>query len=168
MWVGKSFINLFSPDPKKMNQLYDSQPESSKFQSDLLPFKMETLTSASGCILGKAFLDLKDDWYSVPIYRYYIKLLRFEWKGHLWVDEFNALTNGLADTPRVVLGYSSQYLQLSGKQDTFYCIDDSLLIRYSEWECIANVTESFVAISYADCIVNPPGIILLAKTIFSN
>ena len=117
MWVGKSFINLFSPDPKKMNQLYDSQPESSKFQSDLLPFKMETLTSASGCILGKAFLDLKDDWYSVPIYRYYIKLLRFEWKGHLWVDEFNALTNGLADTPRVVLGYSSQYLQLPGKQD---------------------------------------------------
>ena len=121
-------------------------------------FKMETLSTAlslirKGCYM--ASLDLKDAYYSVPIHKDYKKLLRFEWKGHLF--EFNALPNGLAAAPRLftrLLKPVFATLREAGHISTVF-LDDSLLIGYSEWECIMNVRESLCAISSAGFIVHP-------------
>ena len=58
---------------------------------------METLNTAlkligEGCFM--ASIDLKDTYYSVPIYEEHKTLLQFKWKGQVF--EFSALPNGLA------------------------------------------------------------------------
>ena len=62
---------------------------------------METLNTAlsligEGCFM--ASIDLKDTYYSVPIYEEHKTLLQFKWKGQVF--EFSALPNGLALAPR--------------------------------------------------------------------
>ena len=75
-----------------------------------------------------AVLDLKDDYYSVPINLQHRKFLRFEFKGTLY--EFTCLPNGLSSAPRVFTKLMKPVLavlRFKGYRIVRY-IDDILLI----------------------------------------
>ena len=64
-------------------------------------FKMDSIQSVTSMITQNcwmALVDLKDAYYSVPIYTAYQKYLRFQFLGQLY--QFTAFPNGLASSPR--------------------------------------------------------------------
>lgn len=105
-------------------------------------FKMETIRSTlclvkQGCWM--ASIDLKDAYYSVPIYSTDRKFLKFMWKDQCF--QYTCLPNGLSSAPRVftkLLKPVFSTLRKQGFQNVPY-IDDILLLGDSDEHCAQNV-----------------------------
>ena len=121
-------------------------------------FKMDTLQTAlklvtKGCYM--ASIDLKDAYYSVPIFEDHKKFLRFLWLGQLW--EYNCLPNGLALAPRKFTKLLKPvFATLRGKghvSSSF--LDDSLLVAEDENSCKKNVVETVQLFRSLGFIIHP-------------
>ena len=128
-------------------------------------FKMETLASALQLIKPNCYLavlDLKDAYYSVPIFKEHRKFLRFQFAGSLY--EFTCLPNGLSSAPRVftkLLKPPFAVLRKKGILLVVY-IDDIILIADSKEalelalaETITMVTDLGFTINYAKSSLVP-------------
>ena len=102
-------------------------------------FKMQSLQSAvdlmsPDCWMGS--IDLRDAYYSVPVWSEHRKYLRFRWHGQLF--QFTCLPNGLACAPRIftkVLTPVFAHLRASEGVVGFPYIDDSFVLADSVEEC---------------------------------
>ena len=121
-------------------------------------FKMETLASALQLIKPNCYmvvLDLKDAYYSVPIFSAHRKFLRFQFEGTLY--EFTCLPNGLSSAPRVFTKLMKPLFSfLRGKEILLVgYIDDIIIIADSKEalevaldETIAMITNLGFTINY--------------------
>ena len=119
---------------------------------------METLASALQLIKPNCYmvvLDLKDAYYSVPIFSEHRKFLRFQFEGSLY--EFTCLPNGLSSAPRVFTKLMKPlFAFLRGKGILLVgYIDDIILIADSKEalelaleETIAMITNLGFTINY--------------------
>ena len=108
-------------------------------------FKMDTLATALTLITKDCFmasLDLKDAYYSVPIFDEHRKWLRFQWKGRLF--EYNALPNRLASAPRLFTKLMKPvYAPLGAKGHVSSAfLDGSLLVGITRDRCLQNVLDT--------------------------
>ena len=115
-------------------------------------FKMDNIWSAirlmkPGCYM--ASVDLKDAYYSVPIFKDHQKFLKFKWKGILY--QFVCFPNGLALCPR-------KFTKLLKHISVAY-IDDSWLTADNFAQCTKNVIDT---ISLLDKI----GLLFTLKSLF--
>ena len=105
-------------------------------------FKMETLQQAIHMVKPGAYLasiDIKDAFYSVPIYEGHKKYLKFMWQGNAF--QFRAMPNGYVDAMRVftkLLKPAFSTLRDLGHESVIY-VDDSLLQGDTAKECLDNV-----------------------------
>lgn len=121
-------------------------------------FKMDTLQSAlrlitKGCFM--ASIDLKDAYYSVPVWQNHRKLLRFSWKGQLW--QFNCLPNGISMAPRKftkLLKPAFASLRETGHISSSF-LDDSLLVAGNESDCMRNVSDTVTLFRSLGFVVHP-------------
>ena len=121
-------------------------------------FKMESIFNAiqlmkPGCYM--ASVDLKDAYYSVPIYTKHQKYLKFSWNGILY--KFTCFPNGLALAPRKFTKllkpvYSS--LRQKGHISSPY-IDDSILMGDNFSECAANVIDTVQTLDNLNFVPHP-------------
>ena len=108
-------------------------------------FKMDTLQSAIRLMTPKCYMasvDLRDEYYSVPIHNDDQKYLRFCWKGRLF--QFTCLPNGLACAPRLftkILKPAYAMLRQRGHLNVGY-IDDSYLQGENREDCQANISDT--------------------------
>lgn len=108
-------------------------------------FKMDSLASAlklmhKNCYM--ASVDLKDAYYSVPVYNCFRKFLRFRWKNELF--QFTCLPMGITSAPRVftkLLKPLFAYLRKQGVDCMGY-IDDSFLLANSYEDCLSAVQQT--------------------------
>ena len=120
--------------------------------------KMDTLATALALVNNNCYmvsLDLKDAYYSVPVRKEHRKLLRFEWKGHVF--EYNVLPNGLALAPRLFTKLMKPvfaFLRLKGHTSTVF-LDDSLLIGMTKRQCQENVMDTLETLCKLGFIVHP-------------
>ena len=124
---------------------------------------METLNTAlkligEGCFM--ASIDLKDTYYSVPIYEEHKTLLQFKWKGQVF--EFNALPNGLALAPRQftkLLKPIFASLRKKSHISTSF-LDDSLLTGQTELDCTSNIRDTLLLFRKMGFVIQPTKSIL--------
>ena len=121
-------------------------------------FKMDTLASALQLIKRNCYMavvDLKDAYYSVPIFSEHRKFLRFNFEDTLY--EFTCLPNGLSSAPRVFTKLMKPlFVVLRGKGVLLVAyIDDIILIANSKEalelalaETITMVTDLGFTINY--------------------
>ena len=86
-----------------------------------------------------ASIDLKDAYYSVPIWEAHRKFLRFGWEGQLW--QFDCKPNSLALAPRKftkLLKLVFATLRERGHLSTAI-LDDTLLSVETEMSCAKNI-----------------------------
>lgn len=111
-------------------------------ECDTYHFKMESMKHVvnmitPGCYL--ASLDIRDAFYSVPIFDKHKRFLKFSWKGIVY--QFEVMPNGYVDAMRVftkVLKPVFAYLRERGHSSVIY-VDDSLLKGDSYQECLENI-----------------------------
>lgn len=122
-------------------------------------FKMETLQAAALKLVTQdcfmASIDLKDAYYSVPIFEGHKKFLRFEWDGKMW--QFNCMPNGLALAPRKftkLLKPVFATLREKGHLSTVF-LDDSLLLAETRLACMQNVIDTVQLLRSVGFIVHP-------------
>ena len=102
-------------------------------------FKMDHLEVALDMIEEGMFMssiDLKDAYYSVPIWQCHKKYLSFQWEGSIF--QFQVLPFGLSSAPRVftkLLKPVFAQMREEGFSVLGY-IDDSLILAYSFEECV--------------------------------
>lgn len=107
-----------------------------------------------------ASIDLKDTYYSVPIYEEHKTLLQFKWKGQVF--EFSALPNGLALASRQftkLLKPIFASLRKKGHISTSF-LDDSLLTGQTEWDCISNIRDTLLLFRKMGFVIHPTKSIL--------
>ena len=103
---------------------------------------MESITSVISLISKDMYLtsiDIKDAFYSVPIFPDHRKYLKFLHKGMPY--QFDVLPNGYVDAMRVftkLLKPVFSHLREQGWLSVIY-VDDSLLLGHDYDECLANV-----------------------------
>ena len=101
-------------------------------------FKMENIRMDLNCISVGDFmisLDLKDAYFSIPIFRSHRKYLRFKWDAKRY--EFSCLPSGYSQAPRVftkIFKPVMAYSRFLGFRVVVF-IDDLLLIASSSEEC---------------------------------
>ena len=121
-------------------------------------FKMETLMTALTLITKDCFMasiDLKDAYYSVPIFSEHKKFLRFFWRGNLF--EFNVLPNGLSPGPRwftKLMKPVFALLRKDGHTSTSF-LDDSLLVADTKDNCMKNVEDTAGLLTKLGFIIHP-------------
>ena len=111
-------------------------------ECDTYHFKMESMKQVAnmitpGCYL--ASLDIRDAFYSVPIFYKHKRFLKFSWEGIIY--QFEVMPNGYVDAMRVftkVLKPVFAYLRERGHSSVIY-VDDSLLKGDSYQECLENI-----------------------------
>ena len=143
----KGVISLCTQEPGQFVSLVFTHPKKDgnhrmildlkKLNKSILyrPFKMDTLQSAlqlvtQGC--NMASIDLKDVFFSIPIFPEHKKIPRFVWKKQLW--QFDAMPNGLELAARKftkVMKPVFATLRRKGHISTAF-IDDSLLVAKSK------------------------------------
>lgn len=85
-------------------------------------------------------LDLKDAYFSIPIFKPHRKFLRFKWSDQ--TNEFTCLPFGYSLAPRVftkVLKPVISYLRTNGYKVVIF-LDDILLIGSSVKECLSQLS----------------------------
>ena len=103
-------------------------------------FKMENINTALHTIAPGDYLvslDLKDAYFSIPIFKPHRKFLRFKWSDQTY--EFTCLPFGYSLAPRVftkVLKPVISYLRANGYRVIIF-LDDILLIGSSMEECLS-------------------------------
>ena len=108
-------------------------------------FKMESIHTCTqlmrpGCYM--ASIDLKDAYYSIPIYKEHQKYLKFLWRDNMY--QFTCLAQGLSSAPRLFTKLLKPvYSKLRGLGHiSIGYIDDSFLMGYSHNECELNVNDT--------------------------
>ena len=120
-------------------------------------FKMETLQQVIHMVKPGAYLasiDIKDAFYSVPIYEGHKKYLKFMWQGNAF--QFRAMPNGYVDAMRVftkLLKPVFSTLREMGFESVIY-VDDSLLQGDTAMECQENVLATLDALQMLGFIVH--------------
>ena len=120
-------------------------------------FKMETLQQVLHMVKPGAYLasiDIKDAFYSVPIYEGHKKYLKFMWQGNPF--QFRAMPNGYVDAMRVftkLLKPIFSTLRELGYESVIY-VDDSLLQGDTARECLDNVLATLDALQQLGFIVH--------------
>lgn len=106
-------------------------------------FKMENINTALHTIAPGDYLvslDLKDAYFSIPIFKPHRKFLRFKWSDQTY--EFTCLPFGYSLAPRVftkVLKPVISYLRANGYKVVIF-LDDILLIGSSVEECLSQLS----------------------------
>ena len=121
-------------------------------------FKMQTLKSILCLIRPKAFmskLDIKDAYYSVPIHKNSVKLLKFEHKGQLF--QFIALPNGYTEGPRKFTKLMKPPLAVLRKQAVSLAdyIDDLFTIGKTYSICSSNVDKIIELLDSLGFVIHP-------------
>ena len=101
-----------------------------------------------------ASIDIKDAFYSVPIYKGHKKYLKFMWQGVPY--QFRAMPNGYVDAMRVftkLLKPVFSTLREMGYESVIY-VDDSLLQGDTAEECHDNVLETVNALQMLGFIIH--------------
>ena len=130
-------------------------------------FKMDSLSTALSLISKNCFMasiDLKDAYYSVPIFSEHKKYLRFTWINNLF--EFNVLPNGLSPGPRwftKLLKPVFALLRKDGHISTSF-LDDSLLVGATKDRCMDNVLDTIALFWKLGFIVHPTKSVLEPAT----
>ena len=121
-------------------------------------FKMHSLQTArdlmrKDCWLGS--VDLKDAYYSVPVFQGHRKFLRFRWAGQLF--QFKVLPNGLACAPRFftkILIPPFAKLREKGVE-SFPYIDDSFVVADSFDKCKLGLKQLEQLLTKLGFVVHP-------------
>lgn len=120
-------------------------------------FKMEDHRVASKLIPKDGYLatiDLKEAYFSVPIYKAHKKYLRFVFNNTVY--EFNAVPYGLSAAPRIFTKIMKEvigYLRQRGYKSVIY-LDDILCIGDTFSECHTNVTKTLELLKCLGFVVN--------------
>ena len=102
-------------------------------------FKMENITAVKHLLVRDDWLvtiDLKDAYFTVPIYQAHRKYLRFCWKGV--IHQFTCMPFGLCSAPRTftkILKPVASSLRERGIRCVFY-LDDILIMGASAQDCL--------------------------------
>ena len=140
---GEYISNLFLV-PKKtgdMRPVINLKPLNSFIQD--IHFKMENIQMALDFIAQGDYMvttDLKDAYFSVPIFGEHRKYLRFIWRNKRY--EFACLPFGYSLAPRVftkVLKPVIAHLRLNGLKIVIF-LDDILLVSTSVQECLSQLS----------------------------
>ena len=105
-------------------------------------FKMESLKNAISMIKPGSYMctiDIKDAFYTVPIYNPHKRYLKFMWKGQAY--RFEVMPNGYKDAMRVftkLLKPIMAKLREEGHKSTIY-VDDGFLCGDDDDECWDNI-----------------------------
>ena len=119
---------------------------------------MDTLQKALILMFPNCYMasvDLKDAYYSVPIWKAHRKFLRFEWEGQLW--QFDCMPNGLALAPRnftKLLKPVFATLRERGHLSTAF-LNDSFLVAEAEMSCAQNIHDTVKLLQSLGFIVHP-------------
>ena len=131
-----SNIFLVSKKTGDMRPVINLKPLNQYIQN--IHFKMENIQMALNLISPEDFmvsLDLKDAYFSIPIFSLHRKYLRFIWKNQRY--EFTCLPFGYSLAPRVftkVFKPIVSHLRLHGLRIIIF-LDDILLVASSKQEC---------------------------------
>ena len=121
-------------------------------------FKMETLDTVLQIMKPGAFagsLDLKDAYYSVPIYADHTKDLKFSFNKKLY--KFVALPNGLKSGPRVflkIMRVAMSEMRWCGYESATY-LDDVYLQANTRVDCQNNVRETAECLMSLGFVIHP-------------
>ena len=127
-------------------------------------FKMESLKQAIHMVKPYSYLasiDIKDAFYSVPIYGAHKRYLQFMWVGIAY--QFNAMPNGYVDAMRVftkLLKPVFSELREQGYISVVY-VDDSLLYGDTYQECMENIIVTLECLQELGFIVHPTKSVLI-------
>ena len=139
---GDYFSNLFTT-PKKDGSLRTILNLKSLNEScSTNHFKMESIKNAIRIIKPGSYLaslDIRDAFYSIPIFEEHKKYLKFMWRGVPY--QFEAMPNGYKDAMRVftkILKPAFSYLRELGHKSVVY-VDDSMLEGRPASRCSDNV-----------------------------
>ena len=121
-------------------------------------FKMHSLQTARDlmrpdCWLGS--VDLKDAYYSVPVWEDHRKYLRFRWGQELY--QFRVLPNGLACAPRFftkILNPPFAKLREKGVE-SFPYIDDSFVVADSKEKCRQDLRDLKEMLTSLGFVIHP-------------
>lgn len=108
-------------------------------------FKMDNLESALKLVTPNSYLasiDLRDAYYSVPIFKGHRKFLKFQWKGKLF--QYTCYAQGFSAAPRLFTKITKPIyaaLRKLGHTNMGY-IDDSLLQSQSYNDCLVNIKDT--------------------------
>jgi hypothetical protein len=121
-------------------------------------FKMDSLNTITKLVVKNCYMasiDLKDAYYSIPIYGAHRKYLWFEWGGRTY--EFTCLPNGLSCCPRKFTKIIKPLLAYLHKQSHISVghIDDLYLQGQTYNQCVHNVADTVVLLDEAGFIVHP-------------
>ena len=100
-------------------------------------------------------LDLKDAYYSVPIYADHTKYLKFSFNNKLY--KFVALPNGLKSGPRVfskIMRVAMSEMRLCGYESATY-LDDVYLQANTRVDCQNNVRETAECLMSSGFVIHP-------------
>ena len=106
---GEFFSNLFTTSKKDGTYRTILNLKSLNKECDKAHFKMESLKHALHMVRQGSFLasiDIKDAFYSVPIFNSHKKYLKFMWQGQPF--QFKAMPNGYVDAMRI-FRYKAQF-----------------------------------------------------------
>ena len=120
-------------------------------------FKMEAIHMLRDLLKPNDFMakiDLKDAYFTVPIWKGHQKFLRFLWKGTQW--EFACLPFGIASAPRVFTKILKPVIGLLRKQGIRLIIylDDFLLMASTEETLSYHVTLTVTLLEMLGFVVN--------------
>ena len=120
-------------------------------------FKMEGIHMLRDLLKPNDFMakiDLKDAYFTVPLWKGHQKFLRFLWKGTQW--EFACLPFEIGSPPRVFTKILNPVIGLSRKQGISLIIylDDFLLMASTEETLSYNVTLMFTLLEMLGFVVN--------------
>ena len=111
-----------------------------------------------GCYF--ASIDIKDAFYSVPIFILHKKYLKFMWRGVAY--QFNVMPNGYKDAMRIftkILKPLFSCLREMGYKSVIY-VDDSLLVGQDYQECLENVSITYAKLVSLGFFIHPTKSIL--------
>lgn len=105
--------------------------------------------------LNKDIEDLKDAYYSVPIYSTNRKFLKFMWKDQCF--QYTCLPNGLSSAPRVFTKLLKPVFSTLRKQafENVPYIDDILLLGDSDEHCAQNVRSTSTLLDSLGFTIHP-------------
>ena len=113
-------------------------------------FKMETIQHALNCITPNAYMasvDLKDAFYTIPIFKAHQKYLKFQFQGKFY--KFTCMPMGYGPSMRVftkVLKVPYSHLRKQEHISAIY-VDDNLLIGKSYDECEENIKDTKIMLT---------------------
>ena len=120
-------------------------------------FKMENINTALHTIAPGDYLvslDLKDAYFSIPIFKPHRKFLRFKWSDQTY--KFTCLPFGYSLAPTVftkVLKSVISYLRANGYKIVIF-LDDILLIGSSVEECLSQLSSLRVLLESLGFVIN--------------